>query len=626
MDTSCVLTTLGEDPHTQGLFRIRRMVKDAGITCHILPPGATDEAIFALLQAHDPAFLGLTYRLSPDVGVREFRRILGRLHREGLLQRPQGQGFRKVALAGLPETMRGIQAIQHDLPCPIWTMPQDNDRMRGASRVLDFFEIHGSTRISILDRLRSEWFPPRITALDEIASLVVKDDAYREEPPLPIPSNESRLSYTHRIQSASQPLLRVHFGIPAPDILPTLEGIRQIAQARVIDEISIGSSDLSQRFYGQPHVFAQRKNDGGVPYQTFADLVAMVEAAQTGNFPSLKPYAHVVDLVSFVDECLRAGMLIGAHQAVPLYWFNELDGRGPMTVPDSIHEHIAAIRTLAQRGIPTEMNDPNQWSSRWVHDTIFCSVYALISAVMTQAGSKDLVLQMQFNKPRETSDFADLAKMTAGLELARQITASAPLPARIWRETRTGIDSLDPDPSIAKWQVARSTLLQMLVQPDIIHQVSYCEADHIATADDVIDTSKLIRRAVRLFRHHQADLLPFLHAPPVLERKAFLLSEAETLLRQIARLSRLPLPFDPPPPLGALAPHLADPTALIHAIEQGYMAAPGIFHPRYQVKNLVTGPNRYGGLDCLHPHTFEPITEVERFALLRSSGGVVSLG
>ena len=41
----------------------------------------------------------------------------------------------------------------------------------------------------------------------------------------------------------------------------------------------------------------------------------------------------------------------------------------------------------------------------------------------------------------------------------------------IWRETRTGIGYFDPDPKHAKFQLARSTLLQMMVSPQIIHVV-----------------------------------------------------------------------------------------------------------------------------------------------------------
>ena len=79
-------------------------------------------------------WLGFSYRLSPEVAVHEFRHCLGRLAAEGLLNR------RRVALAGLPEAMRVVEEVRGELPCDVWTMPQQMDLMRGCARVLDFFE------------------------------------------------------------------------------------------------------------------------------------------------------------------------------------------------------------------------------------------------------------------------------------------------------------------------------------------------------------------------------------------------------------------------------------------------------------------------------------------------------
>jgi hypothetical protein len=615
MTINCLLTTIGDDPHNQGLFRVWRMAHKAGINCHVLPPGPSDEEILAHIERLDPLFIGFSYRLSPEVGVREMTRLLELLHREGLLKQKQREVKRKIALAGLPETMRAMKERQHSLPCEIWTMPQDDDRIRGANRVLTFLEITDPLREQIIDDLRSELFPPGISVLDELAREVLASDAYKEEPPLPIPSKAAQRSYIQRIRESTMPLLRTHFGIPHHTIRPTVEGINRLAQERVIDEVSLGSSDLSQRFFGKPEEFVKRKNDGGVPYQTAADLSELFEATRRGNYPSIKPYAHVVELVDFIDICLQTGMLIGAHQAVPLYWFNELDGRGPMTVPESIREHIAAVRKLARCGIPVEMNDPNQWSSRWAHDTIICADYALITAVMLASNVQDLVLQMQFNKPRETGDFADIAKMMAGLELAQSLASASAHKPQIWRETRTGIDYFDPSPQIAKYQLARSTLLQMILQPHIIHLVSYCEADHIATADDVIDSSKLVRRAVRIFGQHAPDLLRYREHPVVVQRRVHLLEQSQYLLRKIAQLNDSKLDMNQA--LSSLVPHLASPHALSAALEQGYMSAPGIFHPRYQARKFTsTGPTKYGFIDCFNPKTGEILTELERLNLL----------
>lgn len=614
MRPTCVLATLGDDPHTQGLFRVARIAHKAGIAAHVLPPGSPLDAVLERVHRDDPAWLGFSYRLSPEVALREFRRCLARLSAEGLLQRPGGAG-RRVALAGLPETMRAVEALRSEFPCEIWAMPQDRDLMRACARVLEFFVVPEGLRAGILTELRPELYPPRFPELDQLAREVAGNDDYRSEPPLPVPSEAARKSYVSRIRESDLPLLRTHFGIPAPSITPTVEGIAALAEARVVDEISLGSSDLSQRHFGDPAAFAGRKNDGGVPYSTFEHLVELFQASRRGNFPGMKPYAHVVDLVPFVETCLRAGMLVGSHQAVPLFWFNELDGRGPTPVRESIREHQAAVRELARRGVPVEMNDPNHFSSRWAHDTIIAVDYALITAVMLAQGVKDLILQLQFNKPRETSDHGDLAKMLAGLDLAEEMVQGFG-GARLWRETRTGIDSFDPDLDAARHQLARSTFLQLIAQPHAIHLVSYCEALHVAGVEDMIDGSKLVRRCVRVFRKHAGDLLRLRQNALVAERRARLAAEARVTLRHIAALDGGPPP-DARAPLASLVRRLADPDALHRALVSGAMAAPGIYHPGYPAaRNVVTAPVAHGFIECLDPETGAVRGEAERLARL----------
>lgn len=613
MSRACVLATLGDDPHTQGLFRVARIAHKAGLIAHVLPPGSSLDAILASVQRADPEWLGFSYRLSSAVAVREFRGCLSRLAAERLLWHPSGAA-RRVALAGLPESMRVVDLIRAELPCEVWTMAQDRDLLRACGRVLDFFAVPVGRRAEILAELRPEMHPPRFAALGQLAHDIAGNDDYRNEPPLPVPTERARTSYVERIREMDMPLLRTHFGVPAPTIAPTVEGIAALADARVVDEISLGSSDLSQRHYGDPAAFASRKNDGGVPYSNFDHLVALFQASRRGNFPGMKPYAHVVGLVPFVDECIRAGMLVGSHQAVPLYWFNELDSRGPASVRDSIREHQATVRMLAERGIPVEMNDPNHYSSRWAHDTIVAADYGLIAAVMLAQGAKDLVLQMQFNKPRETSDHGDLAKMLAALDLAGEMIHGTG--AKIWRETRTGIDSFDPDLDSARHQLARSTLLQLLVKPHAIHLVSYCEAVHVAGVDDVIDSSRLVRRCVRAFRQYQNDLLRLRQDPLVAQRRAQLVAEAKITLRHIAALDGRSVPASGAP-LASMVRRLANPESLFRALDAGIMAAPGIFHPGYPAaRNVVTAPVAHGFIECLDPETGGVRREADRLAHL----------
>lgn len=621
MPEACLLATLGHDPHTQGLFRVARIAGKAGLTAHVLPPGSSLETVVAQIRRLDPLWLGFSYRLSPMIAVQEFRQCLQRLAAENLLRHSTGVS-RRIALAGLPESMQAIQRIHSELPCKVWTMTQDRDLMRGCARVLEFFDVPERKRAGILAEFRPEFYPARFSELDQLAAEVVANDDYRNEPPLPVPSEHARRSYVQRIQESDTPLLRTHFGIPAPTIAPTVEGITALAEARVVDEISLGSSDLSQRYFGDPGAFLGRKNDGGVPYSTFEHLVELFAASRRGNFPGMKPYAHVVDLVPFVGTCLAAGMLTGAHQAVPLFWFNQLDGRGPTPLRESIRDHQAAVRELARHGIPVEMNDPNHFSSRWAHDTIVATDFALITAVMLAQGVRDLVLQFQFNKPRETSDHADLAKMLAGLDLANDLVAGSRGSPRLWRETRTGIDSFDPEVDAARFQLARSTFLQLLLEPHVIHLVSYCEATHAAGVDDVIDSSRLVRRCIRIFRRHANELLRLREDPIVVQRRAHLVAEARTTLRHIAALDGGPFP-EPETTLPLLAHRLADPDALARTLETGIMAAPGIFHPGYAAaRNIVTAPIASGFIECLDPETGEVQSEADRLGCWRDTGSV----
>src|SRR5256885_930950 len=126
--------------------------------------------------------------------------------------------------------------------------------------------------------------------------------------------------------------------------------------------------------------------------------------------------------------------------------------------------------------------------------------------------------------------------------------------ARLWRETRTGIDSFPPDLDEARHQLARSTFLQLIVDPHAIHLVSYCEALHVAGVADVIDSSRLVRRCVRVFRQHAEDLRRLRRHPLVAERRAHLVSEARTTLRHIAGR---------PGPLAGLVTELARPENLL---------------------------------------------------------------
>lgn len=604
-----VATTLANDPHTEGLHNASKIAALGGVESYILPPSLDYTDFYNAIDKYKPHFIGLSYRQNEEVAVRELFKVVNYFYSTGLVKDTDDV---KVQFAGLPKTIKILEDKIHELPLKVYLVKASPNVLERVTETVDYFEIKHD-REAIIQKVYEELVPKGIEIFNQLADEAVRGDDYKNEPPLPIPSVKACSDYITRIRESELPVLRSHFGIPDKTIKPTIEGIKQLAEARVLDEVSLGSSDLSQRYFGHPEMFEQLKNDGGVPYKDFADLVALYQASRYGNFPGVKPYCHVTDLVGFVHQCLEAGMLKGVHQAVPLFWFNELDGRGPALVRPNIKEHFACVRELAKYGIPVEMNDPNQWSSRWAHDTIIVTSYALISAVMTMCGVENMVLQMQFNKPKETGDYADLAKMSAGMEMARRISLGRRNPAPIFRETRTGIESLSADMGLAKWQLARSTFLQMCMDPHIIHIVSYCEANYAARPADIIDSSRLIRRAVKIFRQHKADIMKEVNVPIVTERRDYLIKESTWLVNEIAKLN----PKYQPCPLESIAQYVGDEDVIASSIEKKYMSAPGIINPKYK-GDFITKPLKYGMINVVDDYNNPRIlTEKERLNLKR---------
>ena len=313
-----VATSLANDPHTEGMHNASKIATLGEVGSLILPPSLDYTALYEAIDKYKPRFIGLSYRQNENVAVHELFKVVNYFFTSGLIK-PEDDV--KIQFAGLPKTIKMLEDKVSELPLKVILCQNSPKVLDRVTETVDFFEIVAN-REQIIKQVYDELVPKGIELFDQLADEAVRGDDYKNEPPLPVPSTEACRDYVTRIRESEFPVLRSHFGIPAPDIQPTVDGIRELANARVLDEVSLGSSDLSQRYFGHPEMFEKLKNDGGVPYKDFNDLVALYQASRYGNFPGVKPYCHVNDLVGFVNQCLDAGMLRGVHQAVPLFWFN----------------------------------------------------------------------------------------------------------------------------------------------------------------------------------------------------------------------------------------------------------------------------------------------------------------
>jgi hypothetical protein len=66
-------------------------------------------------------------------------------------------------------------------------------------------------------------------------------------------------------------------------------------------------------------------------------LQRLKAASQRGNFPLTRIYTGTDELVELAE--LWEEHLNMAFPAVPIFFYNELDGRGPISIRDSFREH-----------------------------------------------------------------------------------------------------------------------------------------------------------------------------------------------------------------------------------------------------------------------------------------------
>src|SRR5690554_600909 len=161
------------------------------------------------------------------------------------------------------------------------------------------------------------------------------------------------------------------------------------------------------------------------------------------------------------------------------------------------------------------------------------------------------------NNPPGTSGVMDIGKSLAELEMIERLAGPD---FRIHRQIRAGLASLSVNSHVAKGQLAASTLLGLSLKPEIIHVVAFCEADHAATPEDIIESCGLVRGVLKNGLFDFPDLIA---DPRVLARKDELITEAEYLLESLAKLGE-----------GKQADPYTDPQLLAAAVHSGLLDAP----------------------------------------------------
>ncbi len=392
------------------------------------------------------------------------------------------------------------------------------------------------------------------------------------------------------------PILRHHYG--RPTLEETIEGVKKISEAKVLDVISLGPDQNAQQFFFRPEEMKDEfTGAGGVPIRTKEDLLNLKEASKCGNYPVMRCYSGTADV--FDTAKMLIDTIDNAWTAIPLCWYNELDGRGTRPLEVSMKEARELIKWHADRNIPVEINEPHHWGLRDAHDVIAVVMAYICAYNAKKLGVKHYISQYMFNNPNGLAFSMDLAKIMAMIELVESLADDN---FKVYRETRAGLALLNADEDVAKGQLAASTFMQMVVKPHIMHVVGYCEADHAATADEVISSCRIVKGVIR---HTLSDGFSIDKDQAIVARKEELLSEAKVLIDFILEEYK---DFEDP---------LANVDVLCDCIKTGYIDAVHILKNDKYKGNLKTSIVD-GKCLAVDPETGKILCEAERLTQLKA--------
>jgi methylmalonyl-CoA mutase cobalamin-binding subunit len=510
-----VACALGECVHVAGVVNFLRLAEQAGWRTVFLGPAVSIENAIKAAERENADLLAVSYRLTPETG----ERLLAQFAEEADDLKSRGVQF---AFGGTPPVAERAEK-------------------------LGFFN-------AVFD---GEQPYEEVLAFLKGEEYHLKDENY-------FPQNTiNRISW-----KSPYPLIRHHFGLPTMDA--TLQGIEAIADARVLDVISLGiDQDAQENFFHPERQDPRRTGAGGVPVRTEQDYTDLFNASRRGNFPLLRTYSGTDDFIRLAEMYVNS--INNAWAAIPLFWFNQMDGRGPWDLAGSIREHQSVITWYGERHIPVELNEAHHWGMRDAPDVIFVASAYLAAYNAKVFGVNDYITQMMFNSPPGTSDAMDLAKMVAVLELTSELEDDG---FHVWRQTRTGLLSYPLETNAARAHLAASIYVQMALNPHIVHVVGHTEAHHAATAEDVIDASRMARRAIENALAGQPDMLK---DPKIIRRKEELIGEVRLTLRAIRNLHA-----------DNVGDPLTSPENLADSVKKGILDAPHLKNNSFARGEIIT--------------------------------------
>ena len=498
MKENILACTIGNCVHVAGTMNFLHLAEKEGYSTEFLGIGIPIDELVKNIKAKSPQIVGVSYRLTPEPLVGILKELKSKIEKENLSNITWIFG-------GTEPT--GIVAEKSKIFDKIFYGYEDIDEVMLYLKGKEYFDDEEYPR-DLVSRINSKY---------------------------------------------PYPILRHHLGLST--IEDTVNAIKKVSESKVLDVISIAPDQNAQEFFfDQENMDKRLDSAGGVPLRTFEDFRKLYDAAQTGNYPLLRCYSGTKNIVKFTEMLHET--IDNAWCAIPLFWYSELDKRGPRKLDEAIRENQQVMKWHGERNIPVEVNDPHHWSLRDAHDAIGVAAAYLAAYNAKKMGVKNYIAQYMFNVPAFISPEKDLAKMLAKIEMVESLEDEN---FKVFRQARAGLASFPSDLNQAKGQLAASAYLAMSIRPHIYHVVGFCEAHHAATAEDIIESCGIVRG---ILKNEFLGSVDMTKDDNVQRRKMELIKEANIIIDGIKSLSQNEI--DP----------LIDPRTLVKAVNIGLLNAP----------------------------------------------------
>jgi len=496
------------DAHTMGVHAAAALLRDCGYRVLISPTLVenamgrimTTEAqkvILKWIKENNISRLGFSYRLDPDDAVELMGRLIYTLKTNAYYETTDAQ-IKTIFFAGLAPA---CEKIDKEYCGRVFTF-------RGGESAEETLLVMGVPMEDIPKQIKEGCQYDK--DLLKFGEGIIKAGEYRKMkapkrnmyPEFGTDKDTLELRLDNNYVGAFQPVIRAHSGPYSPDMsrLACLKEYQDwchnLAKAGFLDVLSIGSSQLSQSDFGEN--WEGKPNGGGVPVNSEIEYMDIWQAARPMLVRTYSGTKNIRKLAEIYERTIN----ISWH-ALSLWWFDELDGRGPNSLYDNLKEHLETIRYIATTNKPVETNVPHHFAFRGADDITYILSGYLAARAAKEYGTKTFVLQNMLNTPRSTWGIQDLAKGRTLLKLVKELEDDD---FRVVLQSRAGLDYFKPNIEMAKVQLASVTAMMDDIDPlnemspEIIHVVSYSEALFLATPDILNDSVKITRTALNKYR------------------------------------------------------------------------------------------------------------------------------